>query len=108
MQKSLAAAALVLSLAAAGCTCDKAVARFWEVRDRASNATCYTVDTAAVQAETIDTYYVDAKGAYVEVREPLLVRQMDEATWLAATGGASYALHYCPQRKACWAAVRDR
>jgi hypothetical protein len=33
---------------------------------------------------------------------------MSEKDWLAATGGAGYSLHYCPQRQACWASVSDR
>jgi hypothetical protein len=108
MHRLLGLTSLALAFGLTGCTCDKALARFWEVRDTTSNATCYTVDTNAVQAETIVTHYVTAQGTFVAPQRPVLVRQMSEKDWLAATGGAGYSLHYCPQRQACWASVSDR
>jgi len=108
MNKLLALVVLALPVTLAGCICDKTEARFWEVKDSKSGVMAFTVDTAKVTAYSIDTKYVDASGQYVTVEAPAPVRQMTEAEWLAATGGASYGLLYCGMRKACWASVSAR
>ena len=108
MKKTFTLALLAAVPFALSACCSASEARFWEVRDGASGATAYTVDTARVQLETIPTVYVDGAGRSVLVGRVELVRQMPEADWLAATSGAGYALKYCGVRKACWAAVSPR
>jgi hypothetical protein len=108
--KSLSLAALVASaaLVSACHSCPPSEARFWEVRDAVSGVTAYTVDTAKVGFETIDTKFVDRNGALVVVDRPASKHEMSESDWVAATHGASWALHWCVRRQACWAAVRER
>lgn len=100
----------VLPLVFSAC-CSKAQPRFWKARDVKSGVTAYTVDTLAVPTTSLlarDIRYVDAGGKVVEVQNPKMVREMQEAEWKAATSGAGYSLWYCGHRKACWAKAKGR
>jgi hypothetical protein len=105
MTKLLAAAALAALLPALSACCSKSDIRYWQLRDAATGATIYGVDTAEAQVGRVPgERYVDGQGRYVDVRGGLeIVRELSAAEWDAQTRGTDTGVRWCPVLKACWA-----
>jgi hypothetical protein len=110
MKMLLSLAFLALAAAPlAGCHSCEGQARFWSVRDAATNRTSYTVDTIGTPLDSgkVDQKFVDEQGRFCSVQQPT-ISSISEQQYRSGTSGADYSINYCPIMKQCWAMPREK